>query len=119
MYFIVLVLSKICLWTFFIHVIPIYVAIKYAQLYTVVYIYTVCIFAVRIAALCLEKKLCPCRNNVLHGLRKLEPCTMLLEQIKGFYCITKIFLLVGSYTMLSCIFKDVYIIVHVRIDCGI
>ena len=29
-------------------------------------------------------------------------CTMLLEQIKGFYYgITKIFLLVGSYTMLS------------------
>ena len=29
-------------------------------------------------------------------------CTMLLEQIKGFYHgITKIFLLVGSYTMLS------------------
>ena len=29
-------------------------------------------------------------------------CTMLLEKIKGFYHgITKIFLLVGSYTMLS------------------
>ena len=29
-------------------------------------------------------------------------CTMLLEQIKGFYHgITKIFLLIGSYTMLS------------------
>ena len=29
-------------------------------------------------------------------------CTMLLEQIKGFYHgITKIFLLVGSFTMLS------------------
>ena len=29
-------------------------------------------------------------------------CTMLLEQIKGFYHgITKIFLLVGRYTMLS------------------
>ena len=37
--------------------------------------------------------------------------TMLLEQIKGFYHgITKIFLLVGSYSMLSWHFKDVYII---------
>jgi len=36
---------------------------------------------------------------------------MLLEQIKGFYHgITKIFLLVGSYTMLSWhFFKDAYI----------
>ena len=31
-----------------------------------------------------------------------QRCTMLLEKIKGFYRgITKIFLLVGSYTMLS------------------
>ena len=42
---------------------------------------------------------------------------MLLEQIKGFY--HGIILLVGSYTMLSWHFKDVYIVVHVRIDCGI
>ena len=48
-------------------------------------------------------------------------CTMLLEQTKGFYHgITKIFLLVDSYTMLSWhFFEDVYIVVHVRIDCGI
>jgi len=45
-------------------------------------------------------------------------CTMLLKQIKGFYHgISKIFILVGSYTMLS--LKDFYIVVHVRIDCGI
>ena len=45
---------------------------------------------------------------------------MLLKQIKGFYHgITKIFLLVGSYTMLSWHFKDAYKIVHVRIDRGI
>ena len=35
-------------------------------------------------------------------LQNISTCTMLLEQIKGFYHgITKIFLLVGSYTMLS------------------
>ena len=40
--------------------------------------------------------------------------TMLLEQIKGFYHgITKIFLLVGSIS------KDVYVVVHMRADCGI
>jgi len=43
--------------------------------------------------------------------------TMLLVQIKGFYHgITKIFLLVGSYTMLC---WDVYVVVHVRTDCGV
>jgi len=37
-------------------------------------------------------------------------CTMLLEQIKGFYHgITKIFLLVGSYTMLSWLFLKMLI----------
>jgi len=47
-------------------------------------------------------------------------CTMILEQIKGFYHgITKILLLVGSYTMLSWHLLNVYIVVHVRIDCGI
>jgi len=46
-------------------------------------------------------------------------CTMLLEQIKGFcHGITEIFLLVGSYTMAG-ISKDFYIVVQVRIDCGI
>ena len=47
---------------------------------------------------------------------------MLLKQIKGFY--HEIFLLVGSYIdnyqpCLAGIFKDAYIIVHVKIDCGI
>ena len=37
-----------------------------------------------------------------HIQMDIHTCTMLLEQIKGFYHgITKIFLLVGSYTMLS------------------
>ena len=44
---------------------------------------------------------------------------MLLEQIKGFYHgITKIIWLV-VIPCLAGIFKDVYIVVHVRIDCGI
>ena len=48
-------------------------------------------------------------------------CTILLEQIKGFYHgITKIFLLVGQlYHAQLASFKDAYIVVHVRIDCGI
>ena len=40
--------------------------------------------------------------NMYTLLMYIYICTMLLEQIKGFYHgITKIFLLVGSYTMLS------------------
>ena len=48
---------------------------------------------------------------------------MLLEQIKGFYRgITKIHVYSNWLVVIPCfvgIFKDVYIIVHVRIDCGI
>jgi len=45
---------------------------------------------------------------------------MLLKQIKGFYHgITKMFLLVSSIPCLAGICKDVYIVVQVRIDCGI
>jgi len=45
---------------------------------------------------------------------------MLLEQIKGFYHSLTIFPLVGGYTMLTVISKDIYIVVvDVRIDCGI
>ena len=43
----------------------------------------------------------------------VRTCTMLLEQIKGFYQ-TKIFLLVGSYNMLSWqLIKEVSIAVYV------
>ena len=60
-------------------------------------------------------------KSQIHGIGLI--CTMLLEQIKGFYHgITKIFLLVGNYTVIPClsgIFKDVYIVLHVRIDCGL
>jgi len=50
---------------FFIHVIPIYVSNYQVRIATIIYHYTVCIFAVRITALHLKQKLCPCRNNML------------------------------------------------------
>ena len=60
------------------------------------------------------KMILPCNE-----WKGIESCTMLLEQIKGFYHgITKIFWLV-VIPCLAGILKDIYIVVHVRIDCGI
>ena len=47
-------------------------------------------------------------------------CTILLEQIKGFYHgITRYSYWLVVIPILAGICKDVYIVVHVRIDCGI
>ena len=57
------------------------------------------------------------RTNILAMI--YITCTMLLEQIKGFY--HGIFLL-DWLVVIPClvgICKDVYVVVHVRIDCGV